>query len=92
MVSGEYPDDGEESSRHDGRRPKAYVRFEQTHHTQSGPMHGPFDGVDVRNDLLQGWRKIGPIKKIAERRCDSLWYLLDEKLEPGYIGFCIIFS
>ena len=85
-------DDGEVSHGRDGRRPKAYVRFDQRHVNQTGPMHGPFDGLEVKNDVIHGWRKTGPIRYIAERRSDGLWYLSDAMREPGYFGFSVIFS
>lgn len=87
-VDGE---EDEESTGYDGRRPKAYVRFDPKTEKQSGPMFGPFDGMDLQNDIVQGWKKAGAITRVAERRSDGLWYVHDI-IEPGYFGFSIIFS
>lgn len=76
----------------DGRRPKAYVRFDRTHEKQTGPMLGPFDGLKLVDDVLTGLRNSSEPKKIAERSPDGRWLVLDFQKEPPYLGFDVVFS
>jgi len=74
------------------KNPKIYVRFDPLHQSHTGPLYGPFDGVEVKKDILYCWRKIGPVATMAVRNPDSLWYLKEYPKEPGYLGFTIVFS
>lgn len=83
--------DEDKFARHsnDPRRYRAYVKFEPTHQHHNGPMYGPYDGVDLKKDLLTAWKLRGPVCPIAKRQSDGLWYLCDSPKEPGYLGFAV---
>jgi len=92
-VWGRHTTDELDESRRDGRRPKAYVRFEQFRNNgQSGPMYGPFDGLEILNDVVSGKRRTGEDVAVATRKSDGLWYLSKAPTELGYSGFVVLFS